>query len=466
MIEKPRLSLVRLSAEWFSSVVASQELVLGICQDGEALINFLSEIFDVVGAWHVNSLSSLEACCQGLRTLQADLVLIVFQVWAEDFYLHDLAEAIQNKPVCVWCYQPWIHPPRPANFLEVLRGSGPVGTLEGMGTLVNLGVPFQFVYGAAGEPRLAEELTTLGKAAQVRTRLRQARFGLLPYRNDQMHSTYVDEFRLRSELGIRVQYLSVADLHSSSQSIPPEEVEDYVHHLQTSYPIHNVSTTTLALSARASLGLIRLGMENGLDLVSLNDIAPELHTRLGLRPCLIPPHTSASQPLITLEGDLGAATAAYMLSLLAGDPMLFCEMWFWDEADNLVTMGHAGPQDPQTSLPGRVKITHDFEFHQSDPTPGAHYQFVAKPGQVTLLHLRATPKNWQAILTRGECVDLPPWVEGYPHAIIRLEPPVGKFLHGVASVGSTQHWIMAYGNPVQEVEACCRLLNIPLLRIE
>ena len=151
-----------------------------------------------------------------------------------------------------------------------------------------------------------------------------------------------------------------------------------------------------------------------------------------------------------------------MYDRLAGSACLFTEFWFWDESENIVVGGHAGPQNPALASPGQAWISQDYEYAQSDRTEGAHLQFVARPGRVTLLQLRGTPGGWQAMVATGEALDSPPRLEGYPHAVVRLDVSVDRFVRQAARVGSTQHWIMAYGEVMAEVIAFCELAGIPL----
>ena len=458
----PRVALILLRAEWFDSVVALPELVTAVQKDESLIRDFLAQSFEVAALWVVNSQDSLHTCTNEIKTLQADLFILAFQVWAEDFYLTPVVDALAGCPLAVWCYLPWEQPPQLASFTQVLRGSGPVGTFEGLGTLRNLGVKFTFTHGPPQAPRVRQDLEIAARAAQVRQLLRSARFGVLPARNEQMQSTFVDEFRLRSELGPQVQYLSVAELGRRSASLKDDEVHEYLQHLQDTYLIQNVNSEDLELAARASLGLAHLAIDHQLDVLSLNDIAPELHETLGLRPCLYPPILDQYDTSLSLEGDLGAATALYVLRHLAPSPTLFVEIWYWDEASNVINGGHAGPQDPSLARPGQAWISQDYEFAQSDRSQGAHFQFIARPGRVTLLQIRGTPQGWQALLIGGEALDASPKLEGYPHAAIRLDPPIDTFVRQVAQAGSTQHWIMAYGDLQAEIQALCELANIPL----
>ena len=464
MTELPRVGMILLRAEWFDSVVALPELTSGLQSDTAALLAALPGELEMTRLWVVNSTASLQSCAAELTAQPLDLIVLSFQVWAEDFFIQPLLEALRGLPLAVWCYQPSVSPPRPASFVEVLRYSGPVGTLEGLGTLRNLGAHFAFLVGAPGSPQLNEALLAEARAGQACQALRRARIGLLPARNEQMQSTFVDEFRLRADLGPQVQYLSVAELQSAAREVPLPELEAYLLQLRRDYPVRGVSPATFERSARASLGLKRLALQQRLDLLSLNDISPELHNVMGLRPCFAPPRLPGEPGLLYgLEGDLGAATAMLALNRLAGGPLFFVEFWFWDEPNNLLVGGHAGLQDPQLARAGELFISHDYEYCNSDQTEGAHFQFACRPGRVSLLQLRYTAQgSWQALACTGQVVDQAAWIEGYPHAIIRPDLPVLDFFRQAAQVGTTQHWAMAYGDALPAIRAWCRLQKINL----
>ncbi len=121
--------------------------------------------------------------------------------------------------------------------------------------------------------------------------------------------------------------------------------------------------------------------------------------------------------------------------------------------------------DPALAEPGSARVIHDYEFAQSDRLRGACYHFIARAGRVTLLHLRCTPQGWQAVAAGGESVGGAPRMEGYAHAAVRLDAPIRDFLHGFAGAGSTQHWIMAYGDWIAEIQAACAMLGIALKTI-
>lgn len=462
---KPSVGLILLRAEWFDRVVALPELSEGMRADAEEIHRQLSEDLALDFTWVVSSSADLERAAREISTAQVDLFVLVFQVWAEDFYLLPLTGAIGGRPLAVWCYLPWMRPPRPLPFIGVLRGSGPVGTLEGLGTLRNLNVDYLFTWGPPGNPRTRRDLLRFARAGRSWHALRRARFGLLPTRSEQMQTTFIDEFRLRADIGPSVVPLSVAELKKAADALPQNEVDAFLTELRAGFRIEGVNDETLAWAARCSLGLAKLAVTSRVDLVSLHDTSLELHSQLGLRPCLRPRIFEEAGILTGLEGDLGAAVALMAQNSFSGAPLLFAEIWYWDETENTVVAGHAGPQDYAVALPGTAWISPDYEYAQTDAFSGAHFQFVARPGQVTLFQMRGTPRGWQAVAARGEAIESQPWLEGYPHAVIRLAAPLDKLLRQVAKVGSTQHWIMAYGDTVPEIRALCTLLSIPLEEI-
>jgi hypothetical protein len=375
----PNVGLIVMRADWFGRPEAGSVLE-SIRSDTHEMVERLSRHFNLQGPWVVDSLESLLQAQHALREAEVDLVLLAFQTWAEDTRLVSLLQAIGSRPLIVWCYQPWLRVPRPTAFSEVLRGSGPVGTFAALGMLRNLDVSFQFTFGSPDDPRLIHDLKVAGRAAQVRRGLRSARFGLLPSRNEQMQVNFVDEFRLMADLGPVVQYVSVSELRRVVDSLSRVRVAAYLEQVRQRFQVQDVSEDTLQKAAQAALGLAHLAVDYRLDVLSLNDASLELQRAFHMRPALYPDLLEPLQVLFQPEGDLGAATANFILHHLTGSPTMFLEMWFWDEARNQVIAGHAGLQNPLLAEENTVWISQDYEFKQMNASEGAQFQFVARTG--------------------------------------------------------------------------------------
>jgi L-arabinose isomerase len=328
--------------------------------------------------------------------------------------------------------------------------------------LRNLEASFQFTFGSPDDPRLIHDLKVAGRAAQVRRRLRSARIGLLPSPNEQMQVNFVDESRLAVDLGPTVQYLTVSEYRRVVDALSRVRVEAYLQQVSQRFNVQDVSPETLRIAAQAALGLAHLALDHRLDVLAISDTSLELKRSFGMRPALYPDLLEPLPVLFQPEGDLGAATANYILHHLTGSATMFVEMWFWDEPRNQVICGHSGVQNPLLAEENTAWISPDYEIQHSDLREGAQFQFIARSGRVTLFQLRSTPKSWQAIALTGMCLEGRPWVRGYPHALLRLDSTIEHFLNNLSTVGASQHWILAYGSVIEELESLCQMANIPL----
>jgi hypothetical protein len=448
MQDNPRVGLILMRSNNLSCAQPEQ-FRSEIQSDEQVVMTRLSDHFEILGPWIVDSPEALQNCQRTLRDTDLDMIVLAYQTWAEDSYLVSLLPAVGTIPLVVWCYLPWRRLPHPALYSDLQRTSGLVGTFAALGTLHNLGTKFLFTFGAPDDPRLVHDLTVAGRAARLRQSLRKARFGLIPSRTDQMQCTFVDEYRLMADLGPEVEYIPVEDLRQAAEQASAEDVAGYLSRLSQRFPAEGVADETLRQAARAALGLARIADKARLDLLAIDDTAPELHQAFGMRPALYPLLSwgdktpagdllPAGDTLYQPEGDLGAATANYILHHLTGSPTMFMELYFWDEPRNQLIGGHGGLQNPALADPRGAQITPDFAFCPPGKLEGAQMQFIARPGRITLLQLRSVPRGWQAMALSGMCLESQPCLEGFPHAILRLDAPVEHFLNRAAAVGVTQ----------------------------
>ena len=461
MQEKPRVGLILMRA---GSVCCEEpgDFLESIRVDEQRIVNRLNQHFHMFGPWVVDSVDTLQTCQNTLRDQDLDMVLLAYQTQAEDGALDGLLAAIGDRPLVVWCYLPWRRLPRPASYSELQRTSGLVGTFAALGNLRDQGTEFLFTFGAPDDPRLIRDLQVAGRAARARRGLRTTRIGLLPSPIVQTRIPLVDEQRLMAGLGPAVENIPVEAYRKAVNAVSAGQVSAYLAQLREKFPVEGVAEETLARAGQSALGLALLAEQSNLDVLALNDSSTELLRAFNLRPALYPDLHGSGKVLYQPEGDLGAAAANYILHQLTGSATMFLELFFWDEALNQLVGGHGGLQDPANADPREVLVGRDYGCCPVDGADGAQLQFLARAGRVTLLQLRSTPAGWQAMALSGVCLEGQPWLEGMPHAILRLDATVEHFLNCAAEVGVNQHWLMAYGSALPEIEAFCRMQKIPV----
>ena len=466
MLENSRIGLVLLRSSWTGCGVP-EELAGQVESHGQAIVERLDQRYDIHGPYVVSTLDSVRDCIRALNDTDLDLIVLAFQTWVEDDTLQALLKMPCACPIVVWNVLPWRRMPRPVPFTGVLRSTGAVSAFGALGSLRDQDIPFLFTWGAVDDPRLLRDLDVAARAAQLRGSLRRARFGLLPPHQPIPRPLQVEESRLLADMGPYVDHISLESYRHAVDDVPRSEIDAYLADLRAQVVIEGVAGETLEQAARQTLAMKAIAEARRLDLLALDYAAVELQDEYSNRPGLYPflgapEDRPVEAPLIQPEPDLGAATANYVLSRLTGAPAMFLEFWYWDEALNQIVGGHGGPQDLALGAQGQVLITRDFHACLDENIHGAQVQMIARSGRVTIFQMRAAADGWQAVAASGMVLESRPVVEGYPHALLRLDAQIDHFLNRLARVGATQHWLMGYGSVLHELETFCQMNHIPL----
>jgi L-arabinose isomerase len=276
-----------------------------------------------------------------------------------------------------------------------------------------------------------------------------------------MTGTYVDEFRLKKEIGPELKYISAHDYRAVCEAVHPGRVEAFTHALETA--CRRASTLTeagLKRGARVSLGLADLVEKYNLDALGIEDVGEELHRVLGLRPCLSVP-ALFERAVVSMEAEMGGAVALLALKMLTGGkPPMYTEIFTYDEEENSLLMGHAGIHDLRLAAsPAEVLLEPDGEFVETEPD-SAWMAFRARGGPVTLLSVFCDVERFKLVISSGEALGGPAKLLGSPHAYVRLPTPLPIFFEKAIRSGMTQHWALVHAEVVEELEALAEILNL------
>lgn len=471
---KPKLGVVFFAARWFEEVVlgserSASEFSRFLKEDTAKITTGLSGACKVVECPLVTSMEKARQSAHKLLAEDVDAVLLCFVVWSEDEYLLPFRDVMQIKPTILWVYTPYRRAPEKTDIMTLFRNSGIVASFESFGVMKKLGVKPTCIVGSSQDQEPFAKITKFARAASVYKQLKTAKLGVLPCRNDQMIVTYVDEFRLYSQIGPCVDYISVLQLKDASEGIPEHEVVEYARSIKSGFSIdERVTDEQLHKSARASLGMERIMSEHHLDGLALSDLNPELHEVMRLRPCLYPETLARTGKVVGNEGDLGGTTAMVILQKLTGEPVMFTEVFNYDGVDNTVVAGHAGPSNYLLAdRRSGVVITPDYELMSSPSgTLGVWMEFIAKPGRVTIVNFLCTQENFQMTILGGESLGGEKRVEGYPHFYIKIDPKMDDFIRTIAEHGVTHHWVVAQGDVREELKALAGMLQVRLVSLD
>jgi len=464
MTVKPKIGVLLITSGWFRDV--------GLQQSGSSLT---AEVDDMAREIVVRLSAFCEPVCRGVVYSEADAaaaavefisaevdgLVISSLMWCEDQILRAALTRLHGLPCVVCTFLPYKLLPETVSFENMLRGSGSVASLQISGFLKREGYNYQSLSGYYRDEEVYRELADHCRAFGIRRRLRGARCGVLPFRCDQMSTTYVDEFDLRKQYGIELRYLELQRFREAAAAVSADDIGSFITKLEQDGVVIDVDRKNLEEGVKYALSVERIAAEERLDILAMNDIIDEMHRCFGLRPCLSNKRMSGSGIVVSMEADIAAGIAMFLLREYTGETPFYSEVFTADFENNALLMGHAGYHDSNNRderYP--VRVISDAEYKNSDPFTGACTYFKYKPGPVTAVNCVYNGERLQWVVFEGESLSGPPKLEGNCHLFCRPGLPVGTFYERAIEIGVSQHWVVVGGHWKARLEKLCRWLGI------
>ncbi len=469
-MNKPRIGLLLLSAEWLNRIGANKgfyrNLPDRIKRDGETVAQLLSRRLQVVNPGIVNTREKAAGAATLFRKEKIDLLLVCYLTWGEDYLFLKIIRQLPEIPVLLWCYVPSARLPEKFDMAELFPLSGPVAALQASSPLKKSGRNFGFVFGSLENKTAVNYILDYSQAARTAAGLKKARIGLLPSFCDQMSGTRCSPVRLKKELGPEVVTVSVSEYNKAVKNVSEKKVKDYAGWLKENYKVdERVSDAALIKASRVSLGLADVVDKYRLDGLALQDLDEELHRKLGLRPCLAVP-ALFEKSVVSMEGDVCACLAMLILRRLTGGPVMYTEIFTFDEKKNAILAGHAGMMDDRLAQGKKsVRIVPDYEYFESGEDTAAML-FRAKGGRVTLLNISESAGCFKMVAFSGEALPGKIMLEGSPHIYIKVKVLLKELFTKTVRTGITQHWAVVHEDVTNKLACLAEILGIELLRIE
>jgi L-arabinose isomerase len=349
----------------------------------------------------------------------------------------------------------------------MLKGSGSVASLQMSGFLRREGYQYVSISGYYRADDLYEEILDHCKAFAIQRSLKHTKCGVLPFRCDQMTTTYVDEFVLRKLYGVELTYLELTRFKAEARRITDDEIQRFKKLLQDEEYEIGVDEKNLTEGIRYAIAMEKIITEYGLSMLAMNDVTVEMHQAFGLRPCLTNPRLTRAGVVVAMEADIAACVAMHILFLVIGESPFYTEIFTADLKKNALLMGHAGYHDPtcrDKAYP--LQVIHDVEYENSDPFKGACTYFKYRPGPVTVVNSVYNGEKLQWTVFEGMSLEGPPILEGNCHLFCGVDIPLKRFYEQAIGLGVSQHWIVFPGIHKEGLKRLCRWLNIDYFLID
>jgi L-fucose isomerase len=447
MAPKPKVGFLPIT--WPGLYTASSETGQAWIQTEDTLValNALQAApLEVVAHDHV--VSEIDESLQAVeRFLDDDVdgMVIFVQTWN---WADRILQAAQRfgRPILLWA-------------LPIPRLWSIGGLSVTHGSLDEVGIPHQVVYGMPDEPGVLEAIVRFARAARVKNVLRKSRFGSVGGHGMGIYTGPVDPSQWLRDFGVSIGFIDQYEVVAEGEAVPSEELRQYYTQLQQEYGSVPPYDRVTERSIRLYLGMERIIAREKFDFTGVNDMFGLSDNYCSM--CLAQSRLSSRGFVTTCLNDSNGAITAYILRQLSDQPIFTADVNLVDKQNGIVRLIDDGagainlakdPKDVRLSYQPRLECK----------ASGVCTGLVCQPGRITLARLSRMRGKYVMLIVPGEAIEgEPAWLEecGYPmwpHAFLKLDGSLDDFVQNLRS----EYIHMVYGDVKDDLLATCALLDV------
>lgn len=467
---KPKVGILFVTSGWFRQVglqKGSSSITKEVEKIAKEIVTEISQFAEIIYRGVIFSEYDSENFAKEIKANNIDCIIISTLMWCEDSIIRAALKMLSKLPIIVCTFFPYKSLPQHMSFYDVLKGSGSVGSLQISGFLRREEYKYKTITGYYLDGNLYKEIKKHCISIAIKKYLKNVKCGVLPFRCDQMSTTYVDEFSLRKLYGVELKYLELKRFYNEAQKVSKKEIKKYRNIIKSKGYFIEVNENNLIEGIKYAICIEKIVKQENLSIIAMNDVCDEMHECFGLRPCLTNPRISDLGVVISMEAEIAAGVAMYILHLFTKEVPFYTEILSADIKKNVFLMGHAGYHDSinhDKEFP--VKIISDVEYENSDTFTGACIYFKYKPGPVTLINSVYDGEKLRWFIVEGISLPGSPAMDGYCHLLCKIKVKIENFYREAIQAGVSQHWIVIPGHVMQDLILICYWLDIKCIVLD
>ncbi|MGB9681761.1 MAG: L-fucose/L-arabinose isomerase family protein [bacterium] len=386
-----------------------------------------------------------------LELVKEDLdgVIIFLGTWIECPVAISAIREIEHLPFALWGYPQFI---RGEDTPFVKKGekdsTGSYVALTVLkGTLDRMGYRYFWIVGFPDDKRALERATIFSRIAYTMKTLKRVRIGLIGYASMGMYPGTFDHALLRRFIGPEVIQFDTYTLINRIERI--KETKQTIGVLKEKAHIHQDATEEkLEKVARMYKALKELSNEYYLDAVNVK-CQYELSQEYGAVACIPCSLLADSGIVTTCEGDVMTTVSAVIMHLITNQVIYYGDILDWEDGRILLSSCGFMP----------------FSLSKYKPTirelgypgfKGLINSGVLKEGEITMVRLYEGIGSYKMSIVKGEGIDTKPRMGRFPALNIKVNFTEEEFLEYIPS----QHYCIAYGDWIRDLEELCKFMGI------
>lgn len=402
-----------------------------------------------------------------LKEVGAELTIFNYAIWCYPHFTA-IASNFAPGPFLLFCN---LHPSE----------CGMVGMLAAAGTLDQLNLPYERVWGSIKDAAVLDRVMTFIKAASALSRLRGQTFGNFGGRPLGMYTAVSNLDQWQKMFGIDVENIEQEDIVRYGDRVDAEKVEKAFKWLEKNvgrieYDGKGLTSEKLKLQIRSYYGLRQLINEKNLDFIGIKahgDLTDTYVTMDIAEAFLNDPYDwdGPHEPIVaSTEADMDGALTMQIFKYIACSPVLFADVRHFDHEDSVWYFSNSGTH--ATYFAGKSYNPEDnlknvtfYPEHNYYPAGGASVHHFAAPGEVTLARLTRKGGKYRLALVPAEFVEFPrdmalkkgsATTPEWPIAFAKLKVDADEFLSNFPC----NHIHGVYGNYINEWLSVAKILGI------
>ncbi|MHB8279259.1 MAG: hypothetical protein ACYDIA_16640 [Candidatus Humimicrobiaceae bacterium] len=364
-----------------------------------------------------------------------DLLLCIETTWSNDNYVIDILE-YTNAPLMLWAM--------PGMETGSLCGFHQLGVV-----LHELDRKHEIFYGPVNDENIQKKIITFANAAGLKNYLRKSKLGLIGYRVPGMTEVAFDEFELKRKFGPGITHFGINNILDGVKSVSNQEAEKTWLEIKKSGAKISVSDNEGLISVKNYLLLKKLANEN-----NLNGFAVECYPEIMGQVCLVASLLAKENIVIGCEGDVNSTMGMLMLDYLTGMPVHNTDLLDPD-SENSIIFSHCGSGDFSISKGINEIELCPVRLQQC----GVCVKFLPKLGEVTLLNIVGRRDTYRISALDAYSQETGMVFPGNPLSA-RFNISVEKFLDIVSKNSVGHHWMIGYGNVLEELKIFADLIDV------
>ncbi|AEE97834.1 L-fucose isomerase [Mahella australiensis] len=437
------LPLVRLT---FDTVAADEACVKTADELKKAGINLV---------WDGKSASDTTQAAAAVKEL-ADKAVDVIIMQSATFVDGQFALAVAqnwNGPIILWSVDE-----------PTLTGRLRLNSLTGANLLANtlysIRRNFKFVHGNPDDKETLSQIIGYIRVIGVLRELNGATLGVFGNQPSGYYPSAVDELGLAGLLGVNVRRYNLNGLFDEAEQVTDAQAREVIDRLSNDVEGIPIETSQTIKSAKMYLTLQKLVEQHNLLGVAV-ECWPGFFNDYGSAACSALSELNELGVMAACEADVNGLISMIIESRLSGENAYLGDMVRINKEQNSAVFWHCGTGARCLAAPGCKPVA---SVHPNRKQ-GLVYDFVLKPGNVTIMRLSKGLSDFRMLVMEGKALD-----ENSSHFTgtsveIRFDKNIEDIAETLFYNGIEHHYCIGYGNHSRQLFELAREIGIDVLKV-